>query len=234
MNKHLKNILIVIGIIALLFIGVYLAGCSPEDPTLDSFYTEGDYNIRDDDGQWVPLENADFDRWDDLRTPVSAVKLSGVKPPSWTNYKGSRVLAFSDQAVVGNEEIVYFLLQMTHTYNEGTDIDPHLHWVAEDNTGGNVRWALTYSWANERGVFPAETTIYINAPAGTTTDEHNDSHFELIRGSGKKMSSMLLCSLKRNSSDALDTYNGKDAYLLEFDIHYLKDSAGSLISEEVK
>lgn len=218
-------------IVAIILIGG-LIGCSPADPITGDFYIEGNIYVRDDSA-WValeplePLEPADFNRYDDIRTPVNVVRVPGAKAPTWTSYKSSEVLAFSDQAVAGNEERVYFTIQIPHSYREGSDIDPHVHWVPEDNTGGNVRWALTYVWANEDTVFGAETTIYMNAAAGTTTDMHIFSNFGDISGSGKTISSILLCSLSRNSSDALDTYNGKDAYLLEVDFHYLSDAFGS-------
>jgi hypothetical protein len=38
---------------------------------------------------------------------------------------------------------------------------------------------------------------------------------------------MMLCRLYRNSSHANDTLTGKKAYLLEFDLHYQKDTMGS-------
>lgn len=169
--------------------------------------------------------------YDDIRTPVNALKLSGVKPPTWTSYKGGEVLAFSDQALAGNEEIVFFTLQMPHNYKEGTDISIHPHFVPEDNTGGNVYWLLTYSWANIDAIFPTETTVYIAAACGTTTDAHRVAYFADIDGDPdgvkKLISSMLICKLQRRSSDPLDTYNGKSVYLLEVDVHYQVDSLGS-------
>jgi hypothetical protein len=169
--------------------------------------------------------------YDDLRTPVQSLKLSGVKPPTWTSYKSGEVLGFSDQAIAGNEEIVFFNLQMPHNYKEGTDISIHVHFVPEDNTGGNVYWMLTYSWATIDLAFAAATTIYVAAACGTTTDAHKIAYFADIDGNpsatNKLISSMLICKLQRNSSDALDTYNGKSAYLLEVDVHYQMDTIGS-------
>jgi hypothetical protein len=62
--------------------------------------------------------------------------------------------------------------------------------------------------------------------AGTTIDQHLKTRFETVSGAGKKISSMLMCKLQRNSSNVLDTY-ANAAYLLEFDIHYQKDDIGS-------
>ena len=165
--------------------------------------------------------------WDDLRTPVQSLKLSGTKPPSWVTYKGTELLAFSDQSVLGNEEHIFFAMQVPHNYKIGTNLHMHVHYVPEDNTGGNVYWALTYSWASIEEAFPGELTIRVASPCGTTTDAHKMSEFPEISGLGKGISSMIICKLQRNSSDALDTYNGKSVYLLEIDAHYEIDSFGS-------
>jgi len=169
--------------------------------------------------------------WEDLRTPITAVKLSGTKPPTWTSYKGTEVLAFSDQALVGNEEIVYFSMQMPHNYKQGTNITIHVHYTPEDNTGGNVYWMLTYSWSNINSAFATESTLYLAGECGTITDTHRLVDFAELDGSpngvDKGISSMLLCKLQRHSSNILDTYNSKSVYLLEVDAHYQIDSLGS-------
>lgn len=158
------------------------------------------------------------DKIDDLRVPVNAVKLSGSKPPTWTDYKGGQVLAFSDQAVEGNEEVIYFIAQLQHARSADSNIEPHVHWVGEDNTAGNVRWKLTHSWANIDSAFPSESTLTVD-DANAETDIHNYASFGGITGTGKTRSSMLICSLRRNSSHANDTFTGKNAYLLEVDFH---------------
>jgi len=167
--------------------------------------------------------------WDDLRTPVNAIRVPPARAPIWTAFKGTEVLAFSDQAIAGNEELVYFTVQMPHNWAEGTFIVCHIHFVPQDNTGGNVRWLLTYSWANQEAVFPGETTLTVDAACGNVTDAHKYGEFPDIVADavGKLISSMLVCKLQRNSSHANDTYDGKSAYLLEFDVHYQKDGLGS-------
>lgn len=165
--------------------------------------------------------------WNDLRTPVNNVRVPGAQAPSWTAYKGTQVLAFSDQTVVGNEERVYFSIQLSHAYKEGSNIDSHLHWVGEDNTVGNVAWQLSYSWANMLDAFPTETLLTSVDANSTTLDYHNMAHFSNVVGTGKMISSMLLCELRRNSSNVLDTFAGKDAYLLEIDIHFQMNTLGS-------
>jgi hypothetical protein len=171
-----------------------------------------------------PLRSSE---WEDQRVAVNNVKVPATKAPSWVVYKASLVLAFADQVLEANEERVYFSIQLPHAYKENTNLRPHIHWVGEDNTAGDVVWKLTYSWANMYGVFPTETAIIIANSNSLTANYHNYAALPEIVGTGKEISSMLLCSLIRNSSNSADTYTGKDAYLLEFDIHFLANTPGS-------
>lgn len=165
--------------------------------------------------------------WDDLRTPVNSFKIPTLNPPSWTAFKGGQVLAFSDQAILGNENYAYFNIQISHKYKEGEDVELHAHWVGEDATAGNVYWRLTYSWANQNEAFPSPTTVYVESANGHAVDTHNYADFGVLDGDDKEISSMLVCSISRHSSNVLDTFTSKDAYLLEVDIHYPIDTIGS-------
>lgn len=177
------------------------------------------------DKMYIDIFISMYDRWDDMRCAATAVRLSGSKPPSWTSYKGGSVLAFGDEAV--NEEIIYYIAQLTHKYKEGSNLLAHVHWVPEDNAGGNVRWEIQHSWANMEAAFPGATTIVADCAAGTTTDKHIRSDIDSLDGEGKKISSMVFGSLTRKSGHANDTYTGKSAYFLELDFHLEVDGIGS-------
>jgi hypothetical protein len=142
------------------------------------------------------------------------------------DYKGSKVLAFADQGNDANEERIFFVAQIPHGYKEGTDLEVHVHWVGEDNTAGNVAWEFSYSWANIGGAFPAET-VSVELGANGDTDVQILTDVASMDGTGKTVSSMMLCSLRRNSSNVSDTLTGKDAYLFEVDFHFQKDTLGS-------
>jgi hypothetical protein len=164
--------------------------------------------------------------WSDLQVPINAIRLSGIKPPDWADYKGSQVLAFGDEAVEGNEEIVFFTVQLPASYAEGTNVKFHVHWLGEDDTAGDVVWKFTYSWANVGDVFPGETTAAVAAP-NSATDVLLEVDIADIDGTDKKVQGMLLCSLRRNSSNVADTFTGKSAYLMQADFHLQIDTPGS-------
>ena len=183
-----------------------------------------------DAGTYLEIEDDGFievvgtEVWDDVRVPISGVRLPAAAAPTWTAYKGSQVLAFDGTST----DTIFVVVQLPHMYKQGTDIDVHVHWVPEDATAGNVKWQVTYSWANWSEAFPAETTATVVVAAPEVADVHTKADIiETISGTGKTISSMLLCSLSRLGGDVEDTYNAKDAYLLEVDFHYQKDTLGS-------
>ena len=188
----------------------------------------GNYSEFESDGTLKFNGNATV--WTDLRVPISNVKVGGTKIPTFTAYRGGLVLAFADQAVEGNEEIAYFLVQLDHSYKHETALSPHVHWASEDgNTLKNVVWKLTYSWADINGMFGAETPLTATA-ACPEEYYHKLTAFDDITPpalTGDGVSSMLICSISRNSSNVADTYASKSAYLLEVDFHYEKDTVGS-------
>jgi len=117
-------------------------------------------------------------------------------------------------------------LELLHDYKEGSDIHPHIHWMPNDNTAGNVKFSLGYRWFNREDVMSAETVITVTQAAGGTQYQHNTAVFPTITGTGKGIGSRFVYRLFRNPADAADTY-GNHAIALDFGLHYECDSQGS-------
>jgi len=177
------------------------------------------------------LVRGDSTVWDDLRFPVSLVRLGAVQPPSWEDLNGFQVLGFENQAA--NDEQVFFMCQIPHGYKYGTDLHFHVHWTPETDDSAVVRWGLEYEWVNINGTFSGSTkTVYGNETINGNAGKHILTNLESITNGGHTLSSMLMCRLFRNSSSATDTFDDF-AYLLEADFHYEMDQMGSR-SEYVK
>ena len=169
--------------------------------------------------------------WEDLQINISSVRLPASNAPTWTAYKGSQVLAFDGSST----DIIYFTAQMPHARLVNSDVEFHIHYVPEDNAAGNVAWEFTYSWASINGTFSAETvdTVYLSTPE--VADKHILGEIaEDISGTGKGISSFLLCSLKRLGGLAADTYDGKSIYLIGADFHVEIDQPGGSNDEASK
>ena len=170
--------------------------------------------------------------WDDLRVPISAIRVGSAFPPDFSAWLGNLMLYWFDPT---SAEQVYFVAQLPHKYKSETDLHPHVHWVPKSTGGAGevVSWGLEYTWASIGQTFPSPTTIYGNThtPADDPVVQDRQYLTELtaISGTGKTtVSSMLVCRRFRDATGAgaTDDYTD-DAGLLEFDFHFQIDTQGS-------
>ena len=166
--------------------------------------------------------------WDDLRVPVEATGAGSTRKPGFSKFlddgsgsQGVWVQWFDDNA----EEELYFTVQLPHSYKEGTDIQPHVHWVSKHANAGDVVWGLEYTWANMGDAFQ-NTTIITGTGSNDGIYNHHITSLGLISGTGKDYSSMLVCRIFRDAGNAADTYT-KDAGVLEVDFHFQVQSVGT-------
>ena len=174
--------------------------------------------------------------YDDLRTPVTAIKTGGVHDPGFsvfkTNGAGSQgVYCYWFDA--GTEEELFFTVQMPHGYKLNTTIVPHIHWIPKTGGAGNVRWGLEYIWADIGTTYGNTTLIYGSthtpADAPLIAGRHYYTPTTTITppaGAGAAVGSMLVCRIFRDATNGADTY-GDDAGMLEVDFHYAMDTIGS-------
>lgn len=197
--------------------------------TVDS---SGNTKIGTDGSNFTEIEadgtvefHGDATVWDDLRVSANTVSFLGLGSyPDWETFTYDlQGLAFSSSA----DEEVHFSVQMPHGWKEGSTIYPHVHWAPSTAASGGVTWVLEYTWANINGTFGSSSTMTFDDSTDSTALKHHIAvNGTGIDGSGKTLSSMLICRLYRDVSDANDDY-GADAFLLEFDIHYELDTVGS-------
>jgi len=134
------------------------------------------------------------------------------------------VLALEFSATETNQ--VFFTAQLPHTYVQGSDIEPHVHWQYKTSNSGNVVWGLEYMWVNVGASGAGNTTLLENAMATGSPATHLATNIGIIDGTGKTISSILTCRLYRKGDDVLDTYPDP-VYLSEFDFHFQINTMGS-------
>jgi hypothetical protein len=196
------------------------AGLSINSTSSSIFGTSPNYAMFDTDGTLTLHGTATV--FEDVVVNLSNIKAPASDPPTWTSYKGCEVPAFGKNAT----NVLYFTCQIPHKYKNGSDIFFHFHAAYPDANAGNSRWQLTYSWANINGTFGAQTTTPLTFAAPAAADHHSLHNFGTISGSGKTISSVLLCSLARLGADGADNYDNV-IYAISADFHIEFDSLGS-------
>jgi len=175
--------------------------------------------------------------WDDLRVVPGAFQFVGAGDPTISDWQPAGTGTTFKVYKFVNDDEAFFTCQLPHTYKEGTNLRPHIHWTpcdrGNEESGNTVAWKLDYSFGSIHGVFPTASGIDMTQ-ACTGIDDYHELAGTVagaeIDGSGGGISSMLVCRLYRDS-DAEDTWAGVTAAqspaLLEFDIHFQIDSLGS-------
>lgn len=167
--------------------------------------------------------------WDDLRVSVDNGSSSAALGYLPGDSSGGQIWYFKDASGL---ETLSFQAQLPHSYKEGTNIYPHIHWMPKATEPGNVEWNLDYTWVNYDATtpltFPATTTNTVVAMGSFTSRTHLITSLASggLDGTGKKVSSILICRIWRNSGNTADTYRN-DAGLLSIDFHYQIDTVGS-------
>ena len=91
---------------------------------------------------------------------------------------------------------------------------------------GVVEWQLEYFWVNIDGTAGNTTILSLTDAGDGTAYKHQVASWSAISGTGKTVSSMLMCRIFRDGGNGSDTFTG-DALLLEIDFHYQIDTMGS-------
>lgn len=197
--------------------------------------------------------------WDDLRVSADMIHFRGVMkgdPPEkrvflhnserGPSFSGLRSYAFRrGRNGHGLYQSGYFSVQLPHSYQEGTSVEPHVHVRLlpgdEAKPGQKLLLELEYSWVNIAEPVPVSSRIvsvnYEITEENLTQDNLLIS-FGHIEKPDARISSMITCRFSRVTIDPgwpdhwsaqgveNDSFEG-DLLLYEFDFHYRRDSRGS-------
>lgn len=172
--------------------------------------------------------------WDDIRvTPGSFDRPGSSDPTIKAVTPGGGTTTYLYEFAKNN--IASFTVQLPHSYKVGSDISVHIHWTPGDRgneeDGKTVGWKIDYSWASINGAFAAMSTADLSDACDGTDWKHQMTPAVTISGTGKGISSMLICNVKRTDTGTDDTWasttSGQLPLLLEIDFHFPMDMLGS-------
>lgn len=181
-----------------------------------------------------PILNGNSTNFTDLVINPATARNSGSTTPDWADFVPDIPTYLFDPS---RQEAIAFQVQLPHNYKEGTKIYPHIHWAPMTTAGtSRATWVLVYQWVNLNGNFEVTSTsvsgfLVVGDGASPSVSLASKQHTitEMgsgIIGTGKTISSILMCRLYRDGTNATDNYTG-DAALLSIDFHYEIDTFGS-------
>ena len=189
----------------------------------------GDATLRDLTAKEIELTD---DVWDDQQVNIGDIATSGW----WGNNAYCEPVAIYDGVALqfkrstSTNYKIRFNCQISHKYWEGKDIHFHGHFLNVNSTASkDVKFKLTYGWANIDDTFPASGTNTITEifTLPTTSRKHHLLDFSTsLTGTNKKISSILMCQLER-VADSDDTYTSDDLYMIGLDYHVPMNTLGS-------
>lgn len=174
----------------------------------------------------------DAQAWEDLRIPLTTVKIGAANAPDFTICANNEATApsFGVGAYLFDgaaNEHVYFHAQMPHAWLIGSTIQAHVHWCPTLDTAGSAMIGLEYAWAGKGGSWSSTTEVVAEATSSAVPLQHQATNIcEITPPAGATLSSMLICRLFRDATNGSDTLD-QDIIITEIDFHFKKDAHGS-------
>lgn len=158
--------------------------------------------------------------WEDLMMPFTTGENATVGYPTfnadslWYNF-------VIDTSGI-TKCIIYMPVQMPHRWKEGSTVYPHIHYH-HVTAQGTPTFKVKYKWVNTGSLTGDWKWLTMETTSGTTNNTHQMCYSTSgISGSGKTISSILLCMIYLTAQTGT---GGIDAY--QFDIHHEINSLGS-------
>jgi hypothetical protein len=167
-------------------------------------------------------------RWGRVHMSALEGRLRGVADPTLVQVQtdgagsiGVYSMGFSNTA----QQELFFAAQLPHSFAQGADLKPMLHWAPSDAGGGRVIWGIEYSWANMAGAFPLTKTLEVTSTAVGSL-AHISVQLGVMTASGFAIASGMLMRVYRKAADVNDDYSAT-AIMLGVALNIEHDTRGS-------
>lgn len=165
--------------------------------------------------------------WDDLQL-LGSSRL-GASAPTLALYRGG-IYGLEFSASATNE--IHGSIELPHTYKEGSDLIPHVHFATNSTTaaGGGVVLGLEYTLTLPNnaaaGGAPVTITATKTLPASNVQYQNFNLDLGTISGAGLKVSTLIRYRFFRLGGDPADTFPAT-IFPSSVSIHFQSDSDGS-------
>jgi hypothetical protein len=175
------------------------------------------------------VAHGDARNYDDVYPSAVSIGRGASAPASTAYLTGTNFdfLAPEFPSAAPSKEITLHF-QIYHSYDEGTNIDTHIHlWIPDDVAGGDIVFDYEYYWSNIGATgTPTTTTGSATLTRAASAGIAQNYLMEIesaISGTGKTISSILSITLSRDTTDTF----GSSVWISSDDCHIHKNTPGS-------
>ena len=166
--------------------------------------------------------------WSDYLSSISAAKVAGTNPPTWSNYRNG---LFAYEFSATKLEEVWMNFHINHDFKLGSAIFPHVHWSPNTTGTGTVRWGIEYtiSKGHQQSVFGATTIVYVEQTMGAA-NQYSHQIAEVSTGISSaelEVDSVVMMRVFRDASHVNDTFTTA-VFGLFVDLHVQVDRTSTL------
>ena len=177
----------------------------------------------------LPLRRSGYE---DLK-PTGEYSQGGSSDPTVKAFESPFFLpAFAGS---GTNNTATYRFHFPHDLVSGSDFYFHVHWANNQaSPTGVVKWKVTWRYARgyELGAFDTNiVTTLSDATVGAQYDHHISESAAVTSatvGENTQTDGVVMACLERDTTDS----NNDDAFLVEFDIHYLSDGTKTIERNE--
>lgn len=160
---------------------------------------------------------------DDLICTITPRSASGNTAASVVNINGTSIYGYEFVSNATRE--ISFCCQLSHQWEEGSAIVPHIHWVPTNNNTGNCIFDMDYWVVNIGEAMPASTRTSVTVAASGVPYKHQIVGYGIIPMTGKTASCIFGARMYRVGGSGLDTFTG-NSIVLSVDLHIYSNRMG--------
>lgn len=151
-------------------------------------------------------------------------RTSGGGVAGLVSVNSTSVYAWEFDSVNSNE--ISFIVQLPHSWKEGSSVVPHLHWCPSTTNTSNVIFNMDYWVVNMGEAVPSiSTTISKTVTPSGVAFQHGIASFGMVSMTGKRISCLFGGRVYRNPLATGDDFTGS-ALVLSVDLHIVKNRLG--------
>jgi hypothetical protein len=166
--------------------------------------------------------------WDDIMIPIFGQRWTGSSDPTPEVIGAGGTVIRATRFDINNE--VFFIAEIPHSYKEGTDLYPHVHWFGVAASGTEpLRFVMDIQWRSGSDIITISGTGEVSySGSGSCGTGYAQRYMSLatITGTSGKMGQQIMGRFRRITNGATDYASA--VYVQTVGIHFQMDSFGSL------